>query len=284
MQEDYARASQQAKEATLLPSGPGFQEQRHGNQRPQDYSTDLPQTNQGRTPTGGSRSQELFQYAGGLPPARQLQEPNRTDQGQTQATFPANEPRMNDRAQVISRQPATRVQQYGDPDGQTGSPDLNRTEGGGQNQHQNRQDQDPPAQPRPSNGVPLPQTRSKLARVLGEEPQYSGSSGFGREDVPVYDSRNQTSFLPRRSQSQRVDQTYYPPPASAGAGPNQPYYPPPPSVATTTSQAGGQGLRYGEDGGSTGYGAVEAYKEPKKRRWSLTGGKKWIGDGRIPDA
>jgi hypothetical protein len=281
MQEDYARASQQAKEATILPSGPGFQEQRHENQPPQDYSTHLPQTNQGRTPTGGSRSQELSQYPGGLPPARQLQEPNRTDHGQTQATFPANEPRMNDRVQGISRQPATRVQQYGGPDGQTGSPDINRTEGGGQNQHQNQQDRDPPAQPGPFNGGPSPQTRSKLARVLGEEPQYSGSSGFGREHSPGYDSRNQTSFLPRRSPSQRVDQTYYPPPAGAGAGSNQPYYPPPPSIGTTTRQAGGQGLRHSEDGG---YGAVEAYKEPKKRRWSLTGGKKWIGDGRIPDA
>ena len=38
----------------------------------------------------------------------------------------------------------------------------------------------------------------------------------------------------------------------------------------------------GENDGE-GYGGVEAYKEPKKRRWSLSGGKKWIGDGGIPD-
>jgi hypothetical protein len=129
----------------------------------------------------------------------------------------------------------------------------------------------------PSNGGPPIQTTSKLARVLGEQSQYSAPLGFGRERPPGYHSLNQTNSQPTRSQSQRAAPTYYPPPTGANAGADSTYYPPP--------AGSGAGLRQldGQDGGG-GYGGVAAYKEPKKRRWSLSGGKKWIGDGRIPDA
>jgi hypothetical protein len=133
------------------------------------------------------------------------------------------------------------------------------------------------AQTRPSNSGPPTQTSSKLARVLGEQPQYSGPLDFGREHPPGYYSLNQTNFQPTRSQSQKAVPTYYPPPKSANAGSNSTYYPPPVGA--------GAGLRQpDDDDGEGGYSDVVAYKEPKKRRWSLSGGRKWIGDGRIPDA
>jgi hypothetical protein len=285
MQEDYARASQQAKEASMPAPGPGFQPQRDRDQQAQQgYANASPQTNEAMMPARGSRSQDQFQYAGGLPPARQLQGGSRIGHGQPRAAFQDKEPRLDNSAQAIGRQPAGSAHQYSDQGGQMGSPSLNETERRGQDQPQIQQYQDPRAQARPFNSGPPPQTSSKLARVLGEQPQYNGPLGFGRDRPPGYDNPNQNNFQPTRSQSQRGSQTYYPPPSGSGAGSNQPYYPPPPTAGVGTRQADGQGQRYSQDDGSGGYGAIAAYKEPKKRRWSLSGGKKWIGDGRIPDA
>jgi hypothetical protein len=282
MQEDYARASQQAKEASMPVQGPGFQQS--DQQTQQGHANASPQTNESMMPAGGSRSQDQFQYAGGLPPARQLQGAPRVGHGQARAALQDREARLDDQALAASRPPAGRAQQYSNQAREMDSPGLNGTEQRGQDQHPMQQYQDPAAQARPSNGGPQPQTSSKLSRLLGEQSQYSGPLGFGRERPPDYDGPNQSDFLPTRSQSQKVTQTYYPPPAGSSVGSNQPYYPPPPSAGAGARQSDGQGQRYSQDNASGAYGGIEAYKEPKKRRWSFSGGKKWIGNGRIPDA
>lgn len=121
---------------------------------------------------------------------------------------------------------------------------------GGDNQGQQQQYQDQQAGSAPNS--------TKLARVLGEQPQYAGPTEWGRSKPPDYYSDSQSKSF--RTQSQR---------ASSGGG-NSSYYPP-----SATSQ--------GQRVSSGGYDGVEAYKEPKerKRRWSLTGGRKWIGDGTV---
>jgi hypothetical protein len=254
MQEDYATASQQAKEAAMPAPGPRLQDQqRRDQQMQQGQATAPPQATR-------SGSQDQFQYAGGLPPARQLQGGGVTGYGQPRATSQNKEATLDDQPRAVGRQPVGNAQQYS---GQMDSPALYNPE--------------LQAQTRPSNSGPPTQTSSKLARVLGEQPQYSGPLDFGREHPPGYYSLNQTNFQPTRSQSQKAVPTYYPPPKSANAGSNSTYYPPP--------AGSGAGLRQpdGHDG-EGGYSDVVAYKEPKKRRWSLSGGRKWIGDGRIPDA
>jgi hypothetical protein len=54
-------------------------------------------------------------------------------------------------------------------------------------------------------------------------------------------------------------------------------------MGTPTRPADGQALRHSEDGGSRRYQAMGVFQEPKKRRWSLSIGKRWIGDGRTSD-
>ena len=265
MQEDYAKASQQAKEAAIPAPGPRLQDQqRRDQQMQQGRATASPQVKEATMPATGSGSQDQFHYAGGLPPARQLQGGGVTGYSQPRATSQSKEARLD------GRQPVRSAQQYSSP---MESPALYNPE----QQTPGQQIQDPRAQTGPSNGGPPTQTSSKLARVLGEQPQYSGPLGFGRERPPGYYSLNQTNSQPTRSQSQKAAPTYYPPPTGANASSNSTYYPPPAGA--------GAGLRQpdGHDGGG-GYSGVVAYKEPKKRRWSLSGGKKWIGDGRIPDA
>jgi hypothetical protein len=272
MQEDYAKAEQQAREASMPAPRPGLQDQQRGDQQmQQSHATASPQAKEATTLATGSRSQDRFQYAGGLPPARQLQGGGGMGYSPLRATSQNKEARLDDQPQALGRQPAGSTQQYS---GQMESPGLYDPE---QQQTQGQQIQDPRAQAGPSNGGPPIQTSSKLARVLGEQPQYSGPPDFGRDHPPGYYSLNQTNPQPTRSQSQRVAPTYYPPPTGANASSNSTYYPPP--------AGSGAGLRQldGQDGGG-GYGGIAAYKEPKKRRWSLSGGRKWIGDGRIPDA
>ena len=290
MQEDYARASQQVKEASMPAPGPRFQDQQHRDQpRQQDYAPASPQTQGLVNPARASGSQDHFQYAGGLPPARQLQGGSRMGHGQPRATFDNREAIANSQGPTHGRQSAGGAQQYGGQGGDMGSPSLSEPDYSGQ--YLKQQHQGPRAPVGPPNGYPPPQTSSKLARVLGEQPQYSGPLGFGRERSPSYNSPNQTNALPIRSQSQKASQTYYPPPPGPGAIPNQSYYPPPAGGRAISNQSyypppGGDGAGSVHPNGQYeggAYGGVEAYREPKKRRWSLSGGRKWIGDGGIPD-
>ena len=260
MEEDFAVASQQAKEASMPPPGPGIQDPwRRDQQTQQGVANASPQIKDVMMPARGSGSQDQFQYAGGLPPARQLQGGSRTVHSQPRA------------------QATGLAQQYSGQGTQMQSPDLNEAGRRGQDQNQISQYLEPQSQAGPANGggPPPPQSSSKIARLLGEQVQYSGPQSYANS--------NQPSFGLMRSQSQRGSQTYYPPPAGSGAGSNQPYYPPPPGAAAGMRQADSYGRRYSQDDGSRGYGGVEAYKQPKKRRWSLSGGRKWIGDGRVPD-
>jgi hypothetical protein len=271
MQEDYARASQQAKEAAMPTPGPGLQDQqRRDPQMQQGQATSSPQVKNATMPATGSRSQDQFQYAGGLPPARQLQGGGITGYNQPRATSQNKEARLGGPPRTVGQQPMGSAQPYS---GQIESPTFYNPE----QQTQGQQIQDSRTLARSSTGGPPPQTSSKLARVLGEQPQYSGPLGFGREHPPGSYSANQTNSQPTRSQSQKVAPTYYPPPTGANAGSSLTYYPPP-----AGSGAGPRQLDSQEGGG--GYGGIVAYKEPKKRRWSLSSGRKWIGDGRIPDA
>ncbi len=252
-QEDYASARQQAARQAAMPP-----------------SANSPWSSPRQGPARGSVEERI--YAGG-----------KTIPGASQAFWQRNQqnaPRTIQEARTLRGEPIRNdSNQYSAPaqngqlstDGQyyTKNPPQSR----GQQQQQSSQRGPPPnsklARTLGSDDSPSPpqqfqnrpaQQNSKLARVLGEQPQYTGPTEWGRPKPPQYFSGNHVK--PFRSESQR-----------ASGGGNSNYYPPNSTNYDDQNQGGSGG----------GYDGVEAYKEPKKRRWSLTGGRKWIGDGRIPD-
>ena len=249
-------------------------------------------------PSASERRRSIEQqYGGGLPPPLKLG----IGQPSNKSRFQQDDADFEQQARALGRERSNNQYQYSGNGAQVGSG------GSGMYGMEHRgPSQPPPQQHRPVSGS------TSTGRPFGNPPLYQGNQGPFQQYAGTLASGPQNA---NGGRSPTTNAPPYPGPVLGGSkmaqyltqnpgvltGPQasqqpgskamrllgvEPQYEgtmargqPPPSYPRGPPQRSNS-ANYGQ--GPQGYSGVDAYKEPKKRRWSLTGGRKWIGDGSLP--